>query len=223
MIICAFCILFFIVIPFIIYYISYIPIHIADNAESYWVNFWNYQKHMFRYHSALEATHPFSSQWFTWPLVLRPIWYYGNKTLAGTSMVSSIVGMGNPLIWWTSFIAVIAVIVYTIYLLNKKQNVRTPLFLCVSYLSQFVPWMGINRVVFIYHYFASLPFAILALIYVVKKMEFHFPRMRKKFIIFIICCALLFTAFYPILSGMIIPKSYMLSFLKWLETWSIGY
>lgn len=221
--ICAFCILFFIAIPFIIYYISYIPIHIADGAENYWYNFWNYQKHMFKYHSALEASHPFSSPWYTWPLVLRPIWYYGNKALLSSGSVSSIVGMGNPLIWWASFAAMIALILYAIYLILNKRKAHIPIFICVGYLSQLVPWMGIRRVVFIYHYFASLPFSILALVYVLKKLATRYTWTNKAIYIFVFSSALLFIAFYPILTGVEIPKTYMLSCLKWFESWALGY
>ncbi len=222
-IICAFCILFFIAIPFIIYYISYIPIHIADGAESYWTNFVNYQKHMFLYHSDLEATHPFSSQWYTWPFVLRPIWYYGNAMLSESGFVSSIVGMGNPIIWWASFAAILSLLVYILYKRLQKRSCHSSLFIASGYLSQLVPWMIISRVVFIYHYFASLPFAILALVYFFKKLRMHYVWGTKAIYVFMIISGLLFIAFYPILSGAEIPRTYMLSFLKWFDTWTIGY
>ncbi len=34
------------------------------------------QTSMFNYHSGLEATHPYSSSWYQWPTMVRPIWYY---------------------------------------------------------------------------------------------------------------------------------------------------
>lgn len=222
-IICAFCILFFIAIPFIIYYISYIPIHIADKAESFWVNFWNYQKHMFLYHAELDASHPFASSWYTWPLVLHPIWYYGNRTLSEKGLVSSIVGMGNPIIWWASFASVIALIVYIIHLFSQKRKSHTALFIVIGYLSQLAPWIIISRCVFIYHYFASLPFAILALVYVFKKLTAKFSWIPKLIHLFLIISFILFIAFYPILSGAVIPKSYLTSALQWLSSWTIGY
>ncbi len=221
--ICILCVLFFIIIPFLIYFVSYIPIHIADGAESYWVNFWRYQKHMFDYHSQLKAEHPFSSMWYSWPFVYRPIWYYGNAALKETGRVSSIVGMGNPLIWWSSFIAILGCITLAIQNLIRKKKLSRPFFITIAYLSQLVPWMLVSRVVFIYHYFASLPFAMLALVYAFEKICEKFILGKRSVIIFLFVSGILFIMFYPVLSGTVIPTNYMLSALKWFPSWVLGY
>ncbi len=223
LLICLPCILFFVVIPFIIYYISYIPIHVADGAENYWQNFWNYQKHMFSYHKNLEADHPFGSMWYTWPIVGRPIWYYGNPALRDKGLVSSIVGMGNPLIWWASAAAMLFILGAAVYGMFRKKHDRRPLFLGLSFLSQLVPWMFVTRVVFIYHYFASLPFAILGLVYGFEKLCENYVFGKRAVCIFLTLCALLFLAFYPVLSGAAVPRNYVLSCLTWFESWILGY
>ena len=214
------CILFFVVIPFIIYYISYIPIHIADGAENYLKNFINYQKHMFSYHSDLEASHPFGSMWYTWPFVIRPIWYYGNEALKAQGLVSSIVGMGNPLLWYASFFSIL--FVFYMAMRQKKKDERS-LFLSVSYLSQFLPWVFITRVCFIYHYFASLPFALLGLIYAFQTLLEKFPWAKRVILCFTVLCGIIFFAFYPVLSGISVPRNYVLSCLTWFESWILGY
>ena len=214
------CILFFVIIPFIIYYISYIPIHIADGAENYLKSFWNYQKHMFSYHSALEADHPFGSMWYTWPFVTRPVWYYGNEALKSQGLTSSIVGMGNPLLWYASFFSALYVLYATIR--QKKDDMR-PLYLSASYLSQFLPWVFITRVCFIYHYFASLPFAVFGLLFGFEKLLEKTPCAKRIIIIFTVLCGILFLAFYPVLSGLIVPRNYILSCLTWFKSWILGY
>ncbi len=216
LLICGFCILYFIAIPFIIYYISYIPIHIADGAKSFWDNFWRYQTHMFSYHANLTERHPYESAWYTWPFMIRPIWYYGQKELAADGLVSSIVGMGNPLLWWTGFIAILYCLLYRI----KK---KTPAFITIGYLSQFVPWIFISRACFIYHYFASVPFLILALVYALKCLCLTYKGGKRFTIYLLILCGVLFFAFYPVLSGMACPRSYMFSCLKWFDSWTLGY
>jgi len=50
---------------------------------------------MFDYHSKLKPTHPFSSTWWEWPLIRKPIWYYGGTELAPGRM-ASIVCHGQP-------------------------------------------------------------------------------------------------------------------------------
>lgn len=223
LLLCLLCILFFVAVPFLIYYASYIPIHIADGAESFWENFWRYQKHMFTYHSQLDAEHPFSSMWYTWPFVIRPIWYYGDASLRGTGMTSSIVGMGNPLLWWTSLVTVIACIILTISNIKKKQKENQPLFLSIGYLSQLIPWMLVSRVVFIYHYFASLPFALLTLVYGFKNLCEKCVWGKRAVIGFMACACVLFILFYPVLSGTKIPSGFITSALQWFDSWVLGY
>ena len=31
---------------------------------------------MYKYHANLNATHSFGSPWWSWPIMVRPIWYY---------------------------------------------------------------------------------------------------------------------------------------------------
>jgi len=221
--VCVLCLLFFVAVPFLVYYLSYFPIHRADRAVSYWSNFWRYQKHMFDYHSKLQAEHPFSSMWYSWSIVYRPIWYYGNAALKGTGQLSSIVSMGNPLIWWASFIAIVGCILQAIRHIRFKKNDLIPGFLSVGYLSQLVPWMLVSRVVFIYHYFASLPFAMLALVYGFDKICSKFAWGKRAVILFLIASGIVFLAFYPVISGAVVSTSYMLSALRWFPSWILGY
>jgi hypothetical protein len=57
--------------------------------------------------------HPFSSRWYTWPVVDHPVLLYQpgvTTTLPGTSISGSatITNMGNPAIWWFGILAVLA-------------------------------------------------------------------------------------------------------------------
>lgn len=221
--VCALCVIFFVTVPFLIYYCSYFPIHKADGAVSYWTNFWRYQKHMFDYHSKLTADHPFSSMWYSWPFVYRPIWYYGDASLKASGQVSSIVGIGNPAIWWASLFAVCYCSFSAIRHIRKAEGGLNAKFITLGYFSQFVPWMLISRVVFIYHYFASLPFAMLAQVFVFEKLCKKFTWGKRVTILFIIISGILFLAFYPVVSGQAVPTSYMLSALKWFPSWILGY
>ena len=75
----------------------------------------------------------------------------------------SIASFGNPFIWWLG----IGAFVYCIYKLFKDKS-YSALFLIIGYLSQYLPWVGVTRVVFIYHYFTCVPFIILMLCYVAR-------------------------------------------------------
>ena len=39
-------------------------------------SFIEYQKIMYTYHSRLTDSHTYSSKWYEWPIIKRPLWYY---------------------------------------------------------------------------------------------------------------------------------------------------
>jgi len=209
----GFCMIFFVVIPFFIYLLSYIPF-VDSNNPGLFARMLNNQKTMFNYHSNLEATHPYSSTWIQWPLMVRPIFYYSN-VLEGT-MRQGISSFGNPLVWWAG----IPAFIYMLYLAYKRKD-RTATFLCVGYLAQFLPWVLVTRCTFIYHYFPSVPFLVCMIAY-------SFNQLKKKvkpgtFIGIITAYAvvafLLFLLFYPILSGQPIDKNFVVNYLRWFDSW----
>ncbi|RJR15285.1 phospholipid carrier-dependent glycosyltransferase [Candidatus Microgenomates bacterium] len=77
------------------------------------------------YQTGLKATHDYQSKAYTWPILLRPVWYYvkyddhfdvqGNKEL----WIGNIYTMGNPLIWWAG----VGAIGYLLTILVQKYIV----------------------------------------------------------------------------------------------------
>jgi dolichyl-phosphate-mannose-protein mannosyltransferase len=65
------------------------------------------QGSMYIYHSTLVATHPFSSAWWSWPLMVKPLWLYGSSL--PLNMKSTITLLGNPAVWWVGFASIIAI------------------------------------------------------------------------------------------------------------------
>ncbi|MBP1993499.1 glycosyltransferase family 39 protein [Paenibacillus eucommiae] len=207
------CIVMFVIVPAIIYFLSYIPFMMVPGPGHGWKDVITYQKHIYEYHRNLHAEHPFSSKWFEWPLMIRPIWYYQGHMLP-EGKLSSIISFGNPLIWWPGFIAVLL----SFYVAIRKKN-RQLAVLLVAYCSQYLPWMLIPRLTFIYHYFAMVPFMILILTYFLKNFMEKRPANRKWGYIYLGAVLLMFIIFYPLLSGQVIPKDYSY-WLRWLPGWN---
>ena len=205
-------VLFFIVIPASIYILSYIP-YLQTPGQDGLNSILKNQSDMFNYHSQLESTHPYSSYWFQWPFMLRPIYYYSGQLKNGLN--TGITSFGNPAVWWMG----IAALLYCIRAVSKRFNM-TLLFLLVAYASQYLPWMFVSRTTYIYHYFPSVPFVILMITYMFK----HWTATRKPeaVIAYMLAALLLFIAFYPALSGHPIPMWYVNAFLKWMPTWSLS-
>ncbi|NLN03278.1 MAG: phospholipid carrier-dependent glycosyltransferase, partial [Clostridiaceae bacterium] len=73
---CLACVVLFVVIPGIIYILSYIPYIPSSGGKGLLDIVIDNQKHMYKYHANLNATHSFGSPWWSWPIMVRPIWYY---------------------------------------------------------------------------------------------------------------------------------------------------
>ncbi|WP_217591707.1 glycosyltransferase family 39 protein [Cohnella sp. GbtcB17] len=208
------CVPFFLAVPALIYTASYIPFFLVPGPGHGFHDMLTYQKFMYNYHAHLVATHPFASSWWEWPLMIKPIWYYGGTVAA--DQVSSIVAMGNPAVWWVGIAAVVASI-----LLLFKGRARDPrlVFLLIGLAAEYLPWVGVSRLTFIYHFFASVPFIILLIVYVLKEGRDHGRLSRDHVYGYLGATLLLFVLFYPILSGMTVDKSYVVHALRWFNSW----
>ena len=234
-----FCLTFFILIPAVIYLLSYLPF--VDNSHpGLWDRMLANQSSMFNYHSGLNATHPYSSSWYEWPTMVRPIWYYSGYLT--DTMKEGISAFGNPLVWWIG----IPAFLYVLYLLftnsallqalahgriRRDSSVATgtlsrreyaaAAFLAVGYLAQYLPWFFVTRITFIYHYFPSVPFVVLMIVYSLMQWKKHVSD--RTFVIG--CCAYaavafaLFLLFYPVLSGQPVDVDFVIKYLRWRPTW----
>ena len=205
-----FCVLSFVVIPLCIYTASYIPVARCQN-ENVFTAMLNSQKYMFSYHSSLNATHPYSSSYYSWPIVYRPLLAYYKDF--GTSS-SSISIMGNPLLYWGGILAFL----FCVYILAKTKNKKLA-FVFAALLSQFLPWVFVSRCTFIYHFFASVPFMIMLIIYAMSELESRHKNYKYLSCSFAVLCVLSFVLFFPVLSGIEVPKAYINGVLKWFSSW----
>lgn len=212
----GFCLVFFVLVPGMIYYASYYPYGAARGlhgpgmyfTREYAAIVLENQRFMFTYHAGLVATHPYASRWWQWLLDLRPILYYLSY---GDGTVSTIGAFVNPLLCWGGLLA-LPVLAYRAW----KRD-RTALFILVGYLAQVLPWVFISRLTFEYHYFAATLFLVLALGYVFDRL-----RQRGSFgIVYVFTAAsgALFALFYPVLTGVTVSRSYAWNVLKWLPDW----
>jgi dolichyl-phosphate-mannose-protein mannosyltransferase len=210
----AWCLLFFVAIPSVVYVLSYIPFMQVPGPGHGLHDVLTYQKHMYDYHKDLVATHPFSSVWYQWPIMQKPLWYYGGQAPLGKA--SLIVALGNPAVWWVGIIAIIS----TLWIGLKKKD-KTVLFLFIAMCANYVPWMLIARLTFIYHFFAMLPFMIFCIVYVIRHVKESNPRSNLDPLVYSYYAVVLglFIMFYPILSGATVSRSYVDYTLKWFSSW----
>lgn len=210
----------FIVVPIIIYICSYAPYEVgkwhgeAHTFSDYLAMIWENQTSMFYYHSGLEATHPYGSEWWKWVINLRPILYF-NKYYEDASRVVFGAFM-NPLVCWAGLGALITCLVAGIV---KKD--RRGLIIGIGYMSQLFPWIwaGSKRVVFEYHYFPNVVFLVLAIAYIfnaILEREKSARANRRVIYIFTGSCVVMFLIFLPVLMGIRVPDWYT-TWLAWFN------
>lgn len=203
---------FFILIPACLYLLSYIPYLLVPGYSLR--SILRLQVSMYRYHHDLVATHPFASPWWEWPIMARPIWLYKGEGLP-KGYISSIVSFGNPALWWIGGITVLFALATPVFL--KKQGV---LWVLVAFFSQYVPWMLVPRITFIYHYYGCVPFLAVLLGLFFAWLEEENPRARVWRWALLFGAVGLFVLFYPILSGAVVSRAYVARFLRWFPSWT---
>ena len=212
---------FFILIPGIIYYLSYIPYGQAVGYVPFTLGYTNLvlrnQHFMLFYHAdmVVGAEHPFSSYWWQWVFNLRPILYYRSYLPDGTR--SAISAFGNPLVYWGGFLAILTMPVAAWY---RRDGRALAIFL--GYLALLAPWFFIDRITFAYHYFINTIFLVLAISYIFNRLvERGRGPYRTAILSFVGVVIALFILFYPALSGMPVPIWYSTRLLQWFASWPI--
>lgn len=214
-----FCLCFFVLVPALVYYLSYYPYGAAKGMRGpgmyfkmeYLQTVLDNQGYMFRYHSGVNATHPYSSRWYQWMLDIRPILYYLDYN---GSARSSFGAFTNPILCWGGLIGLFVLAFCALFRREKKA-----LFLLLGYLAQLVPWMFITRITFAYHYFPCTVFLVLVMGYVFTLMRDNLARWRIPVWGFTALAAAVFVFFYPALWGAEINTHTASLLYRWLPTW----
>lgn len=228
---CLWCCLFFLAVPFALYYAAFLPLTtLPHNAGDPWASFWNYQTTMFNYHSQLKAEHYFASPWYEWPFDVRPIWYFSGDPVNAQGQYSTISALGNPLLWWAGIPAVAAAGV--LWVREKRRSCAVVL---AGFLSAYLPWVLVPRLTFIYHYFTAVPFLVVALAALFYRLSESGPFTRRVRLggrvelslsslflgVFTAGCLLLFAVYFPVISGAPTSRSYT-DALELFDTWYFG-
>ena len=213
------CCVFYIAVPLAIYIASYIPYMLCENPYDL-SGIWGVQEFMFSYHSGLTVTHPYQSSWWQWPLNLRPVWYFINYNLPN-GMSSTISAFGNPAVWWVCSAGAVALM---LRMLSRKYKGNNGTFvLLIGLGANYLPWVLVSRCTFAYHFFASVPFIILLTLYLLMDIEERRPELKWIKWVWLAVAVVLFAVYYPVISGVSAPTSYIKA-LELLPGWDfLGY
>jgi Gpi18-like mannosyltransferase/predicted membrane-bound dolichyl-phosphate-mannose-protein mannosyltransferase len=199
----------FAVVPVAIYLASYVRWFGGPTIPFGW-SLVELTQQMYWYHSSLTAPHPAGSPWWSWPFVLKPVyWYFGASTGGDNSYIYD---AGNVVLFWAALVgfgwsAVAAI---------RARSVPLA-FVVFAGLVQYVAWIPIGRVLFFYHFFTVLPFYLLAL---AAALAFLWETGRVRLVIgYVATAAAAFVYFYPFISAQPFPGAQAGMFFI-LPTWT---
>jgi predicted membrane-bound dolichyl-phosphate-mannose-protein mannosyltransferase/Gpi18-like mannosyltransferase len=199
----------FAVIPIGIYLASYVRWFGGPTIPYGW-SLVELTQQMYWYHSSLTAPHPAGSPWWSWPFVLKPVyWYFGASTGGDNAYIYD---AGNVVLFWAGLVA------FCWCALAAIRARSAPLaFVVFAGLVQYVAWIPIGRVLFFYHFFTVLPFYLLAL---AAGLAFLWETGRVRLVIgYLATAAAAFAYFYPFISAQPFPGAQAGMFFI-LPTWT---
>ncbi|MBI2324591.1 MAG: phospholipid carrier-dependent glycosyltransferase [Chloroflexi bacterium] len=198
----------FAVIPILVYVASYARWFGGATIPYGW-DLVELTKQMYWYHSGLTAPHPAGSPWWSWPFVLKPVyWYLGSP---GPTATAVIYDAGNVVLFWGG----VAAFVWSVIAAIRARSAALAL-LVFALLTQYVAWIPITRVLFFYHFFTALPFYLLILAAALTAL-WETGRARAV-TMYVALAAAAFVFFYPFISGLPTPSDQAAVFYV-LPTW----
>lgn len=175
---------------------------------------------MYKANQRLGAHHSYSSSWYSWPFMARPIYYWVKDN-------QRIYLIGNPIIWWLSTVAAILLILQMAKSKWQRAEIFTtnnlaPAFLLTGYIVNLLPFIGVKRIMFLYHYFAAYIFAIMILVWLISQIKNSdssaWLTTGKIFRVLVIVSVISFIFFAPLSYGLgLSPESY--EYRVWLKSW----
>jgi predicted membrane-bound dolichyl-phosphate-mannose-protein mannosyltransferase len=196
------------VIPLTVYALTYIPyLQLGhsfagpDAGPGYGWSLDELHAQMFGYHYGLTAGHASSAPWWSWPLGLKPTWFY-NGTFDG-DQIAVIYNGGNPILLWAGVPAIVA----CAFLAWKRRSAALVL-IVAAFAFQMAPWTRIERASFAYHYLTAVIFAMIAIAYVVDEL-LRRPAWRQLALGYLALVVVAGVLIYPLGAALPMPDWYI--------------
>jgi dolichyl-phosphate-mannose-protein mannosyltransferase len=194
-----------IALPITCYFLTYTPM-LSHYKPNLLIGVYETHSAVFGFYKTA-LNHPYTSSWWSWPLLLRPISYAFDK--ADEGFVNEIFLVGNPLIMWAGLLA----IMYCLWRTLKKNHWEAGI-IFASFAFLYFPWAFTTRSLgFFYYYFPPSMILSLALAY-----AFQYGLKQRGRWLFLTASILIFAYFYPVLSGVKIPMKDF-SHWAWFRSW----
>lgn len=191
------------------YFLSFAPVLHFRVDPLTWRGLLSYQYYMYEQQVQVLPHHTYQSDWWTWPLLIRPIWYLYEVT---DGAQRGILMIGNPLLMWGGLVAVAAC-------LWGWVTSRSP-----RLLAAFALWAGSVAIFalipkslgFYYYYYPSSIFIVIAIAAVFDHWRARLGKWDERLVIAAFILAL---SYFPVLSAQALGSPRAFQYWTWLPSW----
>ncbi|THD37346.1 MAG: phospholipid carrier-dependent glycosyltransferase [Sphingomonas sp.] len=192
------------------YFLTFLPAFFYHDDPMTLTKLLPFQAKMYAQQTQVLPHHTYQSNWWTWPLMIRPIWYFYEPA---DGAMRGILMIGNPAILWGGLVAVAACLWTGVG--ERDGRLLTAGALWVA---SYLPWVIIPKSLgFFYYYYIptiALPIALAA----------AFDRYAKGKLMywdegFMVMCFGLAVYFFPILSAAPLANAAAFQHWMWFSTW----
>ncbi|MFZ2193225.1 MAG: phospholipid carrier-dependent glycosyltransferase [Candidatus Moraniibacteriota bacterium] len=135
--------------------VKFTPNDVPNGKLPFTEKFIELNEQMYSSNSGLVAKHPDESTPAQWITLKKPIHYWLESK---NNQTSQVIFFGNPLVW---LLGILGVLYFPAVWKKIKLKTEIKLFLLVGFWINFIPFLFIKRLLFLYHYLSALVFSII--------------------------------------------------------------
>ena len=139
----------------------------------FWASFYYLNGEMLSANARITVRHAWESYWYEWPLNLRGLLYYSkNEDPDAPDKTNTVYLLGNPIVIWSMAALMLLTLVLVLFYLRYAREpglalaastartyMRVVAFGTIAYWLNLLPYLGVKRSAFAYHYMPALMYA----------------------------------------------------------------
>jgi dolichyl-phosphate-mannose-protein mannosyltransferase len=195
-----------IVVPLAIYFLSYLPYLSLGHSFG---DVLALQKEMYDYHAGVTGSHPYSSQWYGWPIGHKAVALWTDNSGTETAGISAI---ANPVVFIGGLLGMTMVATAA-----WRRRMFALAALPLAALTHFLPWVLVSRYTFLYHYLPVVPFLAIALAWGLAARSGNSRWARYETGVVAAAAVAMFALLLPVLDGWYTSPEFHDSLRSWLS------
>jgi dolichyl-phosphate-mannose--protein O-mannosyl transferase len=207
------------VLPAVCYFATFLPLFCAPDGPAFsFAELWAMQARMLAGQLHVGTDHPYNAGWWTWPLMLRPMWFaFDPEPTPG--YVRGVFMVGNPLLMWGGLLFLARTAVAWL-----REGSAVARHITLGFLFMYLPWILVPRGVWYYYYYYPaallLGFAASAVFLERRRTADAAQRARWGRLewSWLVLCVDVFVWFYPFLAALPMNGD-LLRLWAWFERW----